>query len=390
MSIKPRAAACLLIIVIVAPSSSVHGQSQFAVGQFGPGTVVGGAIGGGFFGGATTSGSFQESPRLQIAEPGSKTAQEARDHLDRLVELGEIKTPLGTLADLLMKRLGGVPVFVDSRGIQMAGLSADSMITAQIARAPLRSALRRLLQPHALRVIVEEQGFVITADFSELTRRGIATAVWVDRNVEVHQRIRESLDQRISVDLRNQKLDEAVARLGDAAGIPIVVDRRALDEGGIEIQQKLGLRIKNAKLRSVLKLAFRNDAITYLVANETLQITTRDAAEETLSHRIYFLEGTGFIIGDSSSVAQLIQTTITPFAWEEMGGLSNICVVSHGQRARPAILVSTNMSIHKEIEAFFRVMREMHVGADPVIGPMRGPTIPLRPPQPAPVVGGLF
>ena len=85
-------------------------------------------------------------PVQSITGPSSATAQTVIESLDVQVKLGEIRTELGDLGELLTKTIE-IPVFVDQRSIEMAELALDTVIEADLPELPLRSALRRLLQP---------------------------------------------------------------------------------------------------------------------------------------------------------------------------------------------------------------------------------------------------
>ncbi len=339
---------------------------------------------GGGMGGSLNTTHQSELPEL--VDPTSKTAQMVSDSLDELVELGELKTELGKLGDVLTEILG-IPVFVDERAIKMAELSADTMIDATLPKLPLRSALRRLLHPHGLRVVVEEEGLVVTADFTELTRRGIVTDQWVD-NSEVDTMIHDALKKTVTVDFVDTPLKDAVATLSELADIPMIIDSRALEEIGLADDQPCGLRISNVRMRSLLRLLLREMDLTYLIKDEVLQITTIEAAEQNLVNRIYFLEATGFPIGDFESVIGVLQTVIVPDTWEQLGGPSSISPATGGAGNRPAILVSTTSDVHEQISALLSSLRRTHVGPD---RRTKRATKPERPaPMPAPVVGGLF
>ncbi len=338
-------------------------SASVAVGQFGGGGMGGGGMGGGL--GVTAP----PRPQTTIVGPSSQTAQSAMENLDASIELGAIKSELGKLGDLLTEKLEDVPVFVDERAIEMAQLTPATMIEGTLSELPLRSALRRLLHPHGLRVVVEEEGLVITADFTELTRRGIATDQWVNNDSEAEKHIHEALKKNLATEFeKNTPLQDAIDHLADLSDVSIVIDARALEEIGLTADTPmgpLGLRIKNARLGSILRLILRQFDLTYMVRDEALQITTAEAAEQNLINRIYFLEGTGFPLGDFESVADAIQTTIVSDTWEALGGPSTMAPITNGAGNRPAIIISTTSEVHDDIGALFSSLRRTHVGPDP-------------------------
>ena len=66
---------------------------------------------------------------------------------------------------------------------------------------------------------------------------------------------------------------------------------------------------------------------------------------------------------------QLIQQTIVPDAWGPLGGPSTMVPLTRGVGNRPALIVSTVNDVHEQIADLLRVMRENHIGDDPVVAP---------------------
>ena len=303
----------------------------------------------------------------RVSPPSTDVASEAREALDRTVELGQINTTLGELGEVLSDRLEGTPVFVDVKGLTTAELSLGDELRADVGKLPLRSALRKFLAPIGLRAVVEAEGLVITADFSTLTRRGIATDRWVDLDSDTSQDFQNKLDVPYSESFIEMPLQEAVQNIGNTTGLPILIDGRALEEIGLSTDQPVTLTLQDVPLRSFLNLMLRELDLTYTTTDNVLQITTIEAAEQNLQNRIYWLEGTGLPIGDFQSIIDLIQTTIVPDTWEALGGPSTMAPVTLGNGNRPAILVSTVYPIHEQIAKLLEALREAHVGPDPVI-----------------------
>ena len=301
-------------------------------------------------------------PVFKIVQAQSATAQAVAHALDTEVESLVVDTTLRDLGTALTKELG-IPVFVDTHGIAKAELAGDVPIKATIGPTPLRSAMRRLLGPHALRVVVEDEGLAITADFRELTRRGIATDDWltqVGSNVEA---ITKKMDVKHSVAFKDTPLKQAIATFAKQSGISMQVDRRALEEIGLTDDTPVEIDVENISVRSILKLMLRELDLTYTIRDEILMITTREACECALANRIYYMESTG-ILGDFDRIMMAIQQTIEPSTWEALGGPSTMTPLTIGVRNRPSLIVSTTVEVHEQVESLIRVMRENHVGSD--------------------------
>jgi hypothetical protein len=323
------------------------------------------------FGAAAPGSSGLASPpsaanAVTIAEPDSQVAQAIEEAMDREVTLGKIKVPAGRLGKELRERLGGLPVFVDSRGLQIAEVAADKRIKTNVPTLPLRASLRHLLEPHALRAVVENEGLVITADFTALTRRGIACDQWVGLEPDFVIETETALDAIFSENFVAMPLEDAAHQIQAITGLQIAIDQRALEEIGLSIDQPVSVSVSGVPLRSFLNMLLRQLDLTYMTKDNVLTFTTIEAAEASLQTRIYWLEGTGRASGDYQPIINAIQSTIVPDTWEALGGPSTIVPLGPAQGSRPAIIVSSIYQVHHEIEMLLKTMRRGHVGPDPI------------------------
>lgn len=348
-----------------------------------------GGMGGGMGGGGMGGGGIVTNKPWKIAKPDSEVADAVFEALDLTTELGQIDTKLSDLGHLLTEKLDGLPVFVDQRGIKIAELSPNAEIEANIKSLPLRSALRELLEPHALHAIVENEGLLITADFVALTRRGIATDRWIGMDREFVHRIEKVLDAPFAADFVEVPLEQVRQSISQAVGLPLTIDRRALEEIGLSSDQPVTLVLKDVPLRAVLNLMLKELDLTYMTRDSVVTITTIEASEQQLQNRIYWLEGLGTPKGDFDSLMSAVQTTIVPDTWEALGGPSTMSPVTSGDGNRPALLISTVYPIHDQIEKLFAALRETHVGVDPVGLPPEKKPGKVTPPEVA-NVGGAF
>ena len=296
----------------------------------------------------------------------TKVSKAVVEGLDLSLDGLSIDTTLLELGATLTKELK-LPVFVDQHGIKQAELSGDFAIKATIDAMPVRSALRKLLSPHALRAVVQDEGLVVTADFRELTRRGIAINSWVRAKDVLADATNRKLDQKHSVKFAAMSLADVVADLSKKSGIPMHVDRWALEEVGLTDQVRITNALKNVSLRLILKRIPKDLDLTHVIDGEGLRITTIETNCGNVKWRIYYLEATGFPIGDFDHVMQLIQQTIVPDTWGPLGGPSTMVPLTRGVGNRPALIVSTVNDVHEQIADLLRVMRENHIGDDPVV-----------------------
>jgi hypothetical protein len=229
---------------------------------------------------------------------------------------------------------------------------------------PLRSALRRLLEPHGLKAVVADEGLLITPDFTEWTRRGVATDYWVHQTSETNEWARAALEQTVKVDFHQVPLRDAVNYLGEMVNVATLTDRLALKEIDIDDQIPISLKRDEVSLRSVLNSLLGDLDLTYMVRNGTLHITTKDAAKEKPLTRIYFLEGTGLHASDFSGISMLVQTMVASDTWSIAGG--DIAPLNTARPNRPGIVVSTTFINHEQIARLFAAIRHSQVGPDPI------------------------
>jgi hypothetical protein len=179
------------------------------------------------------------------------------------------------------------------------------------------------------------------------------------------------------LDYADQPLQDVVTQLSDEYGIPIQVDKTALEEAGIGTDSSINVTIHNISLRSGLKLMLRKLPLTWIVRDEVLMITTKEVAERDLDTCVYNVQG---LVDDSDpkSVKALIDVIygcVQTDTWAENGG---------GQaEVRPLpsglLVISQTPAIQEEVSALLNKIRKMREKA-PVtkVGP-RG----YEPPAPS-------
>ncbi len=324
--------------------------------------------GGGMFGGM---GRQQTSSDQQPVMPAltSPTAERAAAALDQEHDF-DVATPLEALPSVL-RDLIGVPVLFDQRGVDFATnqKAAEVEVSLQDEGVPLRTALHKMLHPHGLKAVIQEEGLVITADPAALVHRGIGVSRWINVNQDAAERIAEALNQQTTIEFIELPLDEAVSRLSQQHDLPIRIDRRALEEIGLSGEEPVTITISEVALRTALIILLNDLDLTYNIREESLEITTVENAEQSLLNRIYWLEGTGVAERDFQSVMNLIQTSIVPDTWEALGGPSTMAPVA---AVRPAILVSSTYEVHERVEKLLQALRETHFGPDPILQPNFG------------------
>src|SRR6185295_6187110 len=101
------------------------------------------------------------------------------------------------------------------------------------------------------------------------------------------EKIRRSLDKPTNVEWQELALEDCINYLHDFHQINIILDRQKLQDEGVALDQPVTLKLQGVSLRSVLKLLLEPVALTYMIENEVMKITTSASAGEKLSTRVY-------------------------------------------------------------------------------------------------------
>jgi hypothetical protein len=174
-------------------------------------------------------------------------------------------------------------------------------------------------------------------------------------------KIEQALDGPLrsnGLDFVDTPLEEVVNLLQEDYGIPIQIDRPALDEIGMEAAEQVTVQIHNVSFRSALRLLLRQLQLTYLIQNEVLLITTPESAESELKLCVYDLRGL-VDTEQPKSLAALVDAIVSCIAsetWAENGG--------GGAEIRPLpprlLAITQTQGVHEEIRGFLDTIRVMH------------------------------
>ncbi len=139
--------------------------------------------------------------------------------------------------------------------------------------------------------------------------------------------------------------------------VPIILDNRALDDIGVGTDTPVTVNLNEISLRSVLRLMLRDLDLTYVVADEVLQITTVEAAEGQLMQHVYLVDDLAVTQGPSrlGVLAELIVQTIASDTWEEVGGAGVVVPLDH----LGIIVVSQTSDVHQRIADLIVTLRRV-------------------------------
>ncbi|MGB7346881.1 MAG: hypothetical protein WBD20_21845 [Pirellulaceae bacterium] len=162
--------------------------------------------------------------------------------------------------------------------------------------------------------------------------------------------IRLQLGEAHSVRAIQQPLQEFIQVLSQEAEIPMLIDRRALEEIGLTADEPVTIDLANVSLRSILRLSLRGLDLTYLIKDDVLQITTIQAAEQNLTVIAYALPVE--LADRSEKIIAALTATVVPDTWQELGGPSSVKAIDN------VLVVSAVEPVHDQVVDFIEKVEE--------------------------------
>jgi len=101
--------------------------------------------------------------------------------------------------------------------------------------------------------------------------------------------IMEALAKPISVDFENNTLSSVLEWLGKVMGVDLITDKQALEEVGATYETMITLKMRNVTARTVLRKVLADLNLTYVVRNESIQVTSVARAKEMVTMRTYYI-----------------------------------------------------------------------------------------------------
>ncbi len=141
--------------------------------------------------------------------------------------------------------------------------------------------------------VPESRAYVLPKDWAEKSRkRSTAQKLTVKEKA-----ILKALDTPIQADFDKQNFEDVLDWLRKATGVTIVVDQRAMAEAGASYKSEITLHLR-ATTRTILKRMLSDLGMTYVIKEETIQITSAERAKEMTTTRTYYM-------GDLAAVTNL-------------------------------------------------------------------------------------
>ena len=166
-------------------------------------------------------------------------------------------------------------------------------------------------------------------------------------------RILEALEQMTNLELIEEPVRNVADLISQMHNIPIVFDRRALEDDGIDPDSDtVSIDLRKIRLRSAMNIALDQLDMAMLPRNDVLMITTKAAAEEQLTTRLYKIPK-GWLVAENE-LKKSIQAVVHPDSWDEVGGPGTIQLIPTG------LIVSNTHDTHRGIDKLFTQLEMLY------------------------------
>lgn len=143
-------------------------------------------------------------------------------------------------------------------------------------------------------------------------------------------RILRSLETLVDVKFKDTRLEDAMDYLSTLIGLPIVIDKGALDELRINYDTPVTFSVRRpVSARSALRAILRNVGLTFVVSDGVVFATTQERAKAYLVVKTYTVADLVIPINlfdirgewfNAMMLIDMIMSTVDPDSWETRGG----------------------------------------------------------------------
>ena len=176
---------------------------------------------------------------------------------------------------------------------------------------------------------------------------------------ETANRIELVLRERTTCDFNNNPLEDVIRYLEMTHHIPIWIDKQALQDEGVALEQQLTLEKSNITLQTALALLLEPIGLTTVTEDGVLKVTTQAKADEKMATRIYpvadLVNTPRAPEHDYATLANVIQSQ-TSGRWMEIdqeGGAIN--PFPNAQ----ALVIRQTQKVHREVEGLLAALRKV-------------------------------
>jgi hypothetical protein len=171
--------------------------------------------------------------------------------------------------------------------------------------------------------------------------------------------IEKALDRRdVNLHFSETPLRDVVSQLQDELKLPVSLEIKSLEDAGVDLDLPITFTQSGTSLRAALNRMLGQLELSFTIADESLVITSQEAAWEHPVVRLYPLPWGIAAEADRGlkPLLDLIHTTIDPDSWDTNGGPGSIKPV--GDLGDVVLVVSQTQEIHAEVEGLLRGLHQ--------------------------------
>jgi len=199
-------------------------------------------------------------------------------------------------------------------------------------------------------------------DWAEKTKRRSKNT----QLTETEKAIMKSLDMPITIDLKNVKFESFIDYMEKAMGQNLMLDKLGLDLASVSYETPVTVRGNQVTARTILRKVLNELGLSYVVTNQTIQITATEKAKQLLTTRAYYVGDLvavinvnlpGFlnqqqIVQNIVNIMASVQESIDPGSWasNNEGGLGSM----RFDPASMSLIVKASAEIHYALSGGLR------------------------------------
>lgn len=175
-------------------------------------------------------------------------------------------------------------------------------------------------------------------------------------------KIRAALRQETRMEFPNTPLRDALQFLADMHDVNVIIDEQGLTDAGVDIDDNVDIVLSGIPLSEGLNILLEPYKLTYVRANDVLQITTADRAAREVDTRSYDVSGVVGENGYASEAAEVVTELLEP-----RSALASAIIAAEGKPPVPLpqprivaykqkLLVTASWADQRRVEEILRLM----------------------------------
>ena len=169
----------------------------------------------------------------------------------------------------------GIPIYVDPPGLRELGKSLTSTVKIDVKKAPLKNALKQILDQLGLAYVVKDEVLFISSPKAvDREQKETSGVLAIDTSPKTKEAVAE-LSKTILMPFPNETpLNDLLKYINQGAKSKIYVDPAGLTDAGKTLQSTFSIDLEGVPLQTTLRLLLKQLDLTYVVTKGFLLITS--------------------------------------------------------------------------------------------------------------------